>query len=322
MKFNFRQAHPSDLDAVLALFRAAVLAVPGSDYDEEQRRVWASGSSDYAKWKARIEEQYFLLAEAEEQLCGFASLSAGGYLDLLYVHPDFQKVGLGGMLLRRLIRYAELGGYPELVSDVSATARPVLEHLGFTAGARKERRIAGVEIHNYRMTLLLPVVITTTDHLRLRRFLTGDGQAMYELNSDPEVLRYTGDPPFADGDAAEAFVSAYDHYVHYGLGRWVVTDKVSGDFLGWCGLKYSPELEETDLGFRFFRRHWNKGYATESARACVEYAFGRLGLQRLVGRAMRANSASVRVLEKVGFQYWKDFDFEGQPGVYYLLEKG
>lgn len=321
MDFNFRQAQTGDLAAILILFRAAVLAVPGRDYDEAQRRAWAGGSADHAKWKARIEEQYFLLAERQGQLCGFASLSAGGYLDLLYVHPDFQKLGLGGMLLRRLIRYAELANYPELVSDVSATALPVFERLGFITGVKRERRIAGVEIYNYRMTLPLPVIIMTTERLRLRRFLSGDGAAMYDLNSDPEVLRYTGDLPFADLAEAEAFVISYDQYVRYGLGRWVVTDKTSGDFLGWCGLKYSPELDETDLGFRFFRREWNKGYATESARACIEYAFGRLGLHRLVGRAMQDNSASIRVLEKAGFRYWKDFDFEGYPGVYYLLEK-
>lgn len=162
-------------------------------------------------------------------------------------------------------------------------------------------------------------IMLETPRLLLREFLPEDAAGFFELNNDPEVLQYTGDDPFRDPAEAAAFIATYDQYQRYGYGRWTVLRKTDNAYLGFCGLRYSPELNETDLGFRIRRADWNRGYATEAARACVDHAFRELGLYRLVGRARRENAASIRVLEKLGFQYWKDFSFDGHPGVYYQL---
>jgi [ribosomal protein S5]-alanine N-acetyltransferase len=71
-------------------------------------------------------------------------------------------------------------------------------------------------------------------------------------------------------------------------------------FIGWCGLKYRAELREIDLGYRFIKKYWGKGYATEAAFACMRYGFEKLGLQRIVGRALPPNATSVKGLEKCG----------------------
>ncbi|MBG6234049.1 RimJ/RimL family protein N-acetyltransferase [Pedobacter sp. CAN_A7] len=73
---------------------------------------------------------------------------------------------------------------------------------------------------------------------------------------------------------------------------------MDNEFLGWCGLKYDEHLNETDIGFRFFEDYWNKGYATESAKACLTYGFKKLGLKIIVGRAMADNIASIKDIEK------------------------
>lgn len=159
-----------------------------------------------------------------------------------------------------------------------------------------------------------------TPRLGLRPLTPNDSLDFFELNNDPEVIRYTGDPPFSDLEEARSFLENYDQYERYGYGRWAVILKKTGEFIGWCGLKFMPDLDETDLGFRFFRKHWNKGYATESAMACIEYGFGKLGLKRIVGRAMEANKASVKVLEKTGFHFLKKIDFEEHPGLYFYLD--
>lgn len=91
--------------------------------------------------------------------------------------------------------------------------------------------------------------------------------------------------------------------------------------MGWCGLKLSKETLETDIGFRFFEHHWNKGYATESASACLDYGFEKLGLKSIVGRAMADNISSVKVLEKLGLVFEKEFDFDGYRGVIYRMDK-
>lgn len=159
-----------------------------------------------------------------------------------------------------------------------------------------------------------------TPRLRFREMNADDAHHAYELNSDPEVVRYTGDAPFASVEAAAEFLAAYDHYQKYGFGRWAVERISDGQWLGWCGLKYTPDLDEHDLGFRLHRRHWGQGYATEAALACLECGFRDLGLQIIVGRAMAANLASIRVLEKVGMTQVGPYDFDGHPGVLYRID--
>lgn len=159
-----------------------------------------------------------------------------------------------------------------------------------------------------------------TERLLLREFVPDDAESMYLLNRDPEVIRYTGDTAFKDIEEARDLILNYGHYREYGFGRWAVISKPGNEFLGWCGLKYTPELDEHDIGFRFFRKHWNKGYATESAKACIEAGFSRFGINTIVGRAMKENTASIRVLEKLGMHFSNSFDFDGQEGVVYRKE--
>lgn len=163
--------------------------------------------------------------------------------------------------------------------------------------------------------------ILETNRLILREMTPDDAEDCYHLNSDPEVIRYTGDSSFADVQEAHRFLTNYDQYRKYGIGRWGVIDKSSQEFVGWCGLKYSADVDEYDIGFRFFRHQWNKGYATESASACILYGFGELDLSMILGRAMKVNAPSIKVLTKIGLTYWKDDACGNADGVIYRIEK-
>lgn len=164
-------------------------------------------------------------------------------------------------------------------------------------------------------------MLLQTERLYLRRLKPDDAASFYALNEDPEVLKYTGDVPFRDIKAAEKFLQNYAQYRKYGVGRWAVIDNKTDDFLGWCGLRYTAARDEYDLGFRFFRKYWNQGYATEAARASLHLGFTKYNLKKVVGRAAAANVASVRVLEKVGMRRQGAFDFEGRAGVLYAIEQ-
>lgn len=147
-------------------------------------------------------------------------------------------------------------------------------------------------------------VIIETDRLILRTFTIEDAELVYELNKDPEITIYTGDPLRDIEHAREVLEkSILPQYALYNHGRWAVLLKPSHEFLGWCGLKYRPELNIIDLGYRFKRSAWGKGYATESANACLDYGFQKLGLERICAHAMPANIASVKVLEKIGMRF-------------------
>lgn len=163
--------------------------------------------------------------------------------------------------------------------------------------------------------------IIETDRLLLREFILDDAEKFYQLNLNPNVIRYTGNTAFKSIDEAKSFLENYNDYKANGYGRWAVINKESNEFIGWCGLKYSELENETDIGFRFFEEEWNKGYATESAAACLKYGFDKLKLNRIIGRAMKENKASIKVLEKIGLVYETDCIFENKEAVIYKIEK-
>lgn len=163
--------------------------------------------------------------------------------------------------------------------------------------------------------------ILETKRLYLRELTPEDAEDFFNLNLDPEVIKYTGDLAFNNIIEARSFLQNYNQYEMFGMGRWAVIHKEDNLFLGWCGLKYSPDLDEVDIGFRFHKKYWNQGFATESAQACLEFGFNQLNLEKIVGRAMEANIASVKVLEKIGMQYVGKFDFLKHEGVLYEIFK-
>lgn len=161
-------------------------------------------------------------------------------------------------------------------------------------------------------------IVIETSRLILRTFTIDDVQFIYELNCDPEVTRYTGDPVRDAAHAREVLEkNILPQYALYNHGRWAVHVKPGLEFIGWCGLKARPELNEIDLGYRFKRTAWGKGYATEAASACLQYGFKALGINRITGRAMPENSASWRVLEKCGMHYIGDQLVDGHTGKTY-----
>src|SRR5690606_23387280 len=97
--------------------------------------------------------------------------------------------------------------------------------------------------------------------------------------------------------------------------------KISLKFIGWCGLKYSPNINEYDIGFRFDRSYWNMGYATETSKMCINFGLSELRIEKVVGRAMKENVGSIKVLEKIGMTFKENFDFLGREGVIYELLK-
>ena len=158
------------------------------------------------------------------------------------------------------------------------------------------------------MNTLIKVI--ETPRLILREFALKDAQRMWELNADPEVIKFTGNEPFESVEAAKEFLRNYTHYCKWGYGRWAVVDKRRDLFIGWCGLKRNEE-HWIDIGFRFFRDEWDKGFATEAAMACLNYGFVDLRMDEIVGRSSIENKASIRVLEKIGMEFWKTGHCDG-----------
>ena len=165
------------------------------------------------------------------------------------------------------------------------------------------------------------MIIIETERLILRHFDVSDAACFFELNKDPEVMKYTGDVAFESVKASADFIKNYDTYAKFGVGRWTVVLKSTNEPIGWCGLKVHPG-QYVDLGYRFMKSYWGQGYATEASKASLKIGFESYAFPEIVGRTARQNIGSVRVLEKLGMQFWKNDSCEGiKDSVYYHIQK-
>ena len=164
-----------------------------------------------------------------------------------------------------------------------------------------------------------------TERLLLRPFQMGDEAAVLEFSSNREVNRYTGDPIIDTLTETVALIENVwlSDYSKYGYGRFAVIHKIDEKIIGFCGVKYLPELEGTDLGYRFLPAYWGKGIATEACQVMVNDAFQRLQLEKIHAFVEPDNNASTKVLEKVGFQFDKKAPYpkETNPVLWYSLLK-
>lgn len=165
------------------------------------------------------------------------------------------------------------------------------------------------------------MIFIETERTYLRNLSLHDAGDFYRLNLDPEVLKFTGDEAFTTVYEAQKFLENYNQYQKYGVGRLAVIEKQSTRFIGWCGLKYNPDKDEYDIGFRFFKAYWNRGYATETALKCLEFGFSTIHAEEIAGRAMKVNTASIRVLEKIGMRFKSTCNFEGAEWVIYCITR-
>lgn len=150
----YREYKPEDIKQILKLFYNTVHTVNALDYSAEQLDAWAPLSQDAAAWNKSLCENYTLVAEQDGLICGFADLAPGGYLDRLYVHSDFQRMGIASQLCSLLEKRARGQNVKELTVHASITARPFFEKRGY--GLIEEQRVSrrGVKMTNYVMRLV------------------------------------------------------------------------------------------------------------------------------------------------------------------------
>lgn len=132
------------------------------------------------------------------------------------------------------------------------------------------------------------------------------------MNLDAEVSRFTGDGGVVSKAEIERRIreDVLGDYEKYGYGRLAVEWKTSGKFIGFAGLKYLDDLNEVDLGYRFIRKDWGKGIATEAGQALLGFGFEKLDLKKIIAMVLMANRASINVLNKLGFNFEREITEE------------
>lgn len=148
---RIRQAGLHDLPVLHELYTETIRTVCAGDYDQAQLNAWKLSVTNESRWVNAVREQFFLVAEADENIVGFGSLKDGYYIDFMYSHKNYQSLGIAGKLLGELELEAKRQGKNELVSDVSKTACSFFEKRGFVVEKENLNIVRGVEIINYRM---------------------------------------------------------------------------------------------------------------------------------------------------------------------------
>jgi RimJ/RimL family protein N-acetyltransferase len=144
----------------------------------------------------------------------------------------------------------------------------------------------------------------STPLLTLIPLETAHAEILFRINQTEDVLRYfptTTPPPL---ERVQRFIaSQQEHWDEHGYGNWGIVPNGETQIVGWVGLQYLPELNETEVGYLLDTPYWGKGFATEAARASIGFGFARCNLKHIIALVHPENLASRRVIEKCGMTY-------------------
>jgi ribosomal-protein-alanine N-acetyltransferase len=157
-------------------------------------------------------------------------------------------------------------------------------------------------------------ILIETKRLQMREFTLDDVDAVYEFSTCSDVTQFTGDWGVVKNknDAEKLIRTVWlAEYRKYGYARYALIHKGDRKVIGFCGIKFEPELGLPDIGYRMMPEYWGKGLGTEAVRAALKYAREVLGLQKIVGEVVDQNTASNKLLLKVGFRLVDSYEKDG-----------
>lgn len=161
-----------------------------------------------------------------------------------------------------------------------------------------------------------------TPHLILRPFTEEDIDRFHSILGEDDMLHYfpkTDPPPW---DKVKTMVlGILKHWEERGYGLWAVEPRSQRVLMGRCGLQYLPDTDEIEVDGLLSRAVWNKGFATEAAKASLRYGFHELKLDFVVGIVHPENMASRRVLEKIGMTLSERKQYFGMDCYRYVIER-
>lgn len=144
----------------------------------------------------------------------------------------------------------------------------------------------------------------TTPRLILRPFTSADEDALFAITQEKDIFKYFPTKSAWSMEKVEKYIRYQaGHWDEFGYGHWAVTLTGTGQVMGWCGLEYLPETDETEVGYLLSNIYWGKGYATEAAQASVNFGKEKAKLREIIGLTDPLNIASQRVLEKSGLTF-------------------
>jgi RimJ/RimL family protein N-acetyltransferase len=164
--------------------------------------------------------------------------------------------------------------------------------------------------------------VIETERLYLRELRMEDAKALGKVLSDPEAMQFYPEP-FNQKKIEKWIQWNIDNYKTYNHGLWAVILKDGEEFIGDCGITMQEIDGEVvpEIGFHIIKEYWNKGYATEAANACKDYAFDVLHYPKVFSYTILRNIPSQKVAEKIGMQTYKVFEKNGEKQIAQVVNK-
>lgn len=161
-----------------------------------------------------------------------------------------------------------------------------------------------------------------TAHLTLSPLQSTDAGVLHRIYQSDGVLRYFPNPAPPSLESVQRFIAGQQsHWEKVGYGNWGLHLDHRQEIIGWAGLQYLPELDETEVGFLLDRPFWGKGYATEAALASLQFGFEQIRLDHIIALVHPDNLASRRVIAKCGLAYTHTLPLWGIQLMRYLKGK-
>jgi RimJ/RimL family protein N-acetyltransferase len=159
-----------------------------------------------------------------------------------------------------------------------------------------------------------------TPRLLLRQFKESDLDLYAGMCADQEVMRYIGEGrALTRAESWRNMAGILGHWQLRGYGLWAIEEKVSGSLIGRAGF-FNPEgWPGFELGWLLSRQHWGHGFATEAARAALDFAFTRLDQPRVISLIRPGNHRSIRVAERIGEKYETTVYLSGAEALVYSI---
>jgi RimJ/RimL family protein N-acetyltransferase len=160
----------------------------------------------------------------------------------------------------------------------------------------------------------------TTGRLIIRPFTPADFEAIHAAWSDPAVMGPIPSQAYDREQSWARLTGKFRHQARHGFSKWAVAEQATGTVIGECGVHYLEDGPDIELGYKLARAYWGKGFASEAARACLDWALAERP-ERVVAIVDPANIRSARILSRIGMVQDGTFSRCGHTWDFYVANR-
>lgn len=160
-----------------------------------------------------------------------------------------------------------------------------------------------------------------TERLYFSRLSLEDSESLFQVFGDPQVMKYwIGGADGSMDSTRHRVVEINKHWETHQFGDWGIYLKSNLELIGFGGLHYISNMKEVNIGYAFKKPMWGNGFGFEACKEILRVGFTELEFRRVVAVIWPDNMASINLVKKCGFQYWKSIIWNDSDRVVYFID--